>query len=148
MLDPNSASRKRKADQLDHNGHAPEGFERARARPRRDGSPSASQAPDMPELKFALPTPSDVKSVAFQKPLQITTFSYNAQKDLLFDNSSMRYFVPPPPSVDLGHRFSQWNRHPDEKGRVDNLLKAISTPGCLEHRNRAELICWRGVLTK
>jgi len=61
----------------------------------------------------------------------------------------MRYYVDPPLGADLGHGYERWIRRPEERGRLDGLLRAI-----LEIRRRAtgnpviDVVSWRGVITK
>lgn len=83
----------------------------------------------------------------FQQPQRVLTFSYDAVHILYFNDRSKRYYVDPPPGADLNHRYDKWVRRPDERGRLDALLRAI------EHtKDRPQLasgaVCWRGVMTK
>jgi RAT1-interacting protein len=60
----------------------------------------------------------------------------------------MRYYVSPPRDADLGHGYERWIRRPEEKGRLDGLLRAIS-----EIRRRGgepviSMVSWRGIMTK
>ncbi|KAF8271140.1 RAI1 like PD-XK nuclease-domain-containing protein [Lactarius quietus] len=61
----------------------------------------------------------------------------------------MRYYIDPPPGADLGFGYDRWVRRPEEKGRLDGLLRAIS-----EVRKRGTsdsvigVITWRGIMTK
>jgi RAT1-interacting protein len=60
----------------------------------------------------------------------------------------MRYYVNPPRDADLGHGYERWIRRPEERGRLDGLLLAIS-----EIRKRGadpliSIVSWRGVMTK
>ena len=61
----------------------------------------------------------------------------------------MRYYVGPPVGADLGHGYERWNRRPEERGRLDGLLRAIS-----EFRRggtgdpAVNIVSWRGVMTK
>jgi len=60
----------------------------------------------------------------------------------------MRYYVDPPRDADLGHGYDRWIRRPEEKGRLDGLLRAIS-----EIRRRGgdpviNIVSWRGIMTK
>ncbi|KAG8789962.1 decapping endonuclease targeting mRNA [Serendipita sp. 398] len=104
------------------------------------------------EGKFKLMPPSresKPSSVEFQKPYQLISFSYTPERRLVFDDSALRYWVEPPRHADLGHRFSHWIRRPEERGRIDSLLEAISQPRCEEARKKQGLVvCWRGVLCK
>jgi RAT1-interacting protein len=60
----------------------------------------------------------------------------------------MRYYVDPPRDADLGRGYERWIRRPEERGRLDGLLLAIS-----EIRKRGadpviNIVSWRGVMTK
>lgn len=77
------------------------------------------------------------------------SFSYNKGRELEFSDAAMRYYVDPPPGADLGYGYDRWVRRPEEKGRLDGLLRAIS-----EIRRRGGrdpvvgVISWRGTMTK
>ena len=100
-----------------------------------------------------LPYPSTSQSasraVPFQRPLPLISFSYNKDRELEFSDAAMRYYVDPPPGAYLGYGHERWIRRPEEKGRLDGLLRAIS-----EIRKRGtgdpviSIVSWRGVMTK
>jgi RAT1-interacting protein len=85
----------------------------------------------------------------YQSPFQIATFSYNAEREQVFDDSSLKYYVEPPPNANLTYRFDNWKRKPEDRTRLDPLLAA-----CAQNKlsraetKRADVITWRGVLTK
>lgn len=98
------------------------------------------------------------RAVPFQQPSPLLTFSYTPTRELEFTDSALRYYVPPPKSADLRYGYERWIKRPEEKGRLDGLLKAI-----LKVRERMErsetgsgslwlqnvgLVAWRGVMTK
>lgn len=61
----------------------------------------------------------------------------------------MRYYVNPPPNADLGHGYERWIRRPEERGRLDGLLRAISEIKRREAGDPAiNIVSWRGVMTK
>jgi RAT1-interacting protein len=101
----------------------------------------------------SLPYPSTSQSVSrairFQRPLPLISFSYTEGRKLEFTDAAMRYYVKPPPDADLGHGYERWTRRPEERGRIDGLLRAIS-----EIRRRGtmdpvtSIVSWRGVMTK
>lgn len=95
-------------------------------------------------------SPSPFKPPPFQQPLPLLTFSYTPSRTLEFTNSAMRYFVDPPRGADLGYGYDRWVRRPEERGRVDGLLKAwerIKSRGALGD-SEVGVIAWRGVITK
>lgn len=69
----------------------------------------------------------------------------------------MRYYVEPPQRADLRHGYDRWIRRPEEKGRIDGLLRAVVQIG-LEKKGHEEIstawfrdigvVSWRGVMTK
>ncbi|PSS32057.1 hypothetical protein PHLCEN_2v2164 [Hermanssonia centrifuga] len=112
--------------------------------------------PDARKLRY----PSKDKqtsAVPFQQPSQLLTFSYSASRELEFTNSALRSYVDPPIGADLRYGYDRWVKRPEERGRLDGLLKAIS-------RYRSEMdesggsgtswlksiavVSWRGVMTK
>ena len=104
-------------------------------------------------VSSSLPYPSTSQSapraVPFQRPLPLISFSYTNDRKLEFSDAAMRYYVRPPPDADLGHGYERWIRRPEERGRLDGLLRAIS-----EIRRRGtgdpviNIVSWRGVMTK
>ena len=96
------------------------------------------------------PSGRNGRPVPFQQPTTLTTFSYNSKRELLFDDSAMRYYVDPPQAADLRYGYERWVKRPEEKGRLDGLLKAW-----LKVRNgfpdgimNGGVIAWRGVMTR
>ena len=112
--------------------------------------PSTSAPPQ------TLPYPSTsqpaARTVPFQQPLPLLTFSYTPAHELEFTDSGMRYYRDPPRGADLGHAYERWVRRGEEKGRVDSLLRAYAKA---RRENTAGMagvdvgvVCWRGVMTK
>lgn len=108
-----------------------------------------------PKLELAYP-PKTLPSgncgppVPFQQPTPLTTFSYDSNRELRFDDSALRYYVDPPHGADLRYGYERWIKRPEEKGRLDGLLKAW-----LKVRNgfpdgfmNGGVIAWRGVMTR
>lgn len=96
--------------------------------------------------------PFSGKAPPFQQPAKIITFSYNESHELLFDDSARRFYVPPPIGAKLGYGYDQWIRKPDDRGRIDSLLKAYVKAA---DDNKIALgsgyvgvVAWRGVITK
>jgi RAT1-interacting protein len=94
------------------------------------------------------PKSQNVVVPIFQKPVQIISFSYTPEREQVFNDSAMKFFVGPPRGADLSHRYANWIKGSDEKGRLDGLLRAINQGPCLETKARAHLVCWRGILCK
>ena len=131
---------KRKADELDEDGTGHEFQSRIRRSP--EQQQQQQQFLNLPPRDDPSP-----HSVPFQKPSLLTTFSYTPDRVLAFDNSAMKYFVQPPLRADLGYRYSTWNKRPDEKGRLDNLLRAVARTGVTQAPFQGA-VCWRGVMCK
>lgn len=91
-------------------------------------------------------------AVPFQKPTQIMSFSYPPSHIQEFTNSSLRYYVDPPLGANLGYGYDRWIRRPDEKGRLDSLLRAYTraedSGTCPVSLNDIAVVCWRGVMTR
>lgn len=70
----------------------------------------------------------------------------------MFDNSAMRYLVPPPSDADLNHRYNTWVKKADGKGRLDGLLRAWvkvrEEDVCGMRGVGVGVMAWRGVITK
>ena len=91
------------------------------------------------------------KPIPFQQPSQLISFSYTPEHIQEFTDSALRYFVDPPLGSSLSFGYDNWTRKPDDRGRIDALLRAIS-------KVKAELIggilpeigvvSWRGIMTK
>ncbi|KAH8980866.1 RAI1-domain-containing protein [Lactarius akahatsu] len=133
------APRKRTADTSDGGGRA------ALKQPRTDTShlhPSVS-------LVYPSLTQPSPRTVPFQRPLPLISFSYNQGRELEFSDAAMRYYIDPPPGADLGYGYDRWVRRPEEKGRLDGLLRAISETRRREASDPAiGVISWRGTMTK
>jgi hypothetical protein len=86
--------------------------------------------------------------VDYQKPHQLLSFSLNESRELVFNNSALKYFVDPPENADLNHRYEHWIKRPEERTRLDNLLRACLTNEARRERKRVNVITWRGIMTK
>ena len=131
------ASRKRATSDIDNDGD-----KRAVLKQPRTDTPTVTLA--YPSL--TQPSP---RVVPFQRPLSLISFSYDEGRKLEFSDTAMRYYIEPPPGADLGFGYDRWVRRPEEKGRLDGLLRAIS-----EVRRRGssssviDVVSWRGIMTK
>lgn len=99
------------------------------------------------------------RAVPFQQPTGLITFSYTPQRVLEFGNAALRYYVDPPPGADLRYGYERWIKRPEERTRLDGLLKAIERvmqkadasmgPGSGKKWLRdISVVTWRGVMTK
>jgi RAT1-interacting protein len=136
------ASRKRGISDVDVLPDPQDKDERiAHKQPRLDHSSSS--------LLYPSTSQSVSRTVPFQRPLPLISFSYTEDRKLEFNDAAMRYYVNPPPDADLRHGHDRWIRRPEERGRLDGLLRAI-----LEIRRRGtgdpviSIVSWRGVMTK
>ena len=91
------------------------------------------------------------KPIPFQQPSQLISFSYTPEHVQEFTDSALRYFVDPPLGSNLSFGYDRWIRKPDDRGRIDALLKAISKVkaeaigGSLPEIG---VVSWRGIMTK
>lgn len=119
----------------------------AHKQPRVDASLLSSRHASS-SLSYPSLSQSASRAVPFQRPQPLISFSYNTDRELEFSDAAMRYYVDPPRDADLGHGYERWIRRPEEKGRLDGLLRAIS-----EIRRRGDdpvinVVSWRGIMTK
>ncbi|KAJ3714085.1 RAI1-domain-containing protein [Lentinula raphanica] len=92
------------------------------------------------------------KSVPFQQPTPLTSFSYTPEHVQVFDDSALRYFCSPPRNAHLGYGYERWIRRPEERSRIDSLLRAVDriTDGQHKKMNLEDIgvVAWRGVFTR
>lgn len=123
--------------------------------------------------QIQLPYPSTssqigTKPVPFQQPFSLLTFSYSPSRTLLFSDEARKYYVPPPQGANLRYEYERWVKRPEEKGRVDGLLRGIlkirermdRSANAGDDRGGSEtgigtkwlsdigVVSWRGVMTK
>lgn len=126
---------------------------------KREGTPEreveASRGKPLPKLELAYPSKTPPSgnsgpSAPFQQPTPLTTFSYDSKRELRFDDSALRYYVDPPHGADLRYGYERWVKRPEEKGRLDGLLKAWLKVrnGFPEGFMNGGVIAWRGVMTR
>ena len=102
---------------------------------------------------------TSIQPVPFQQPTGLLTFSYTPQRVLEFTNSSLRYYIDPPPGADLRYGYERWIKRPEEKSRLDGLLRAMER--LIEKTDTSmgfgsgqkwlhdiAVVTWRGVMTK
>ncbi|KAL7281998.1 hypothetical protein ACG7TL_003465 [Trametes sanguinea] len=103
--------------------------------------------------------PQAVKPVPFQQPTGLLTFSYTPQRVLEFTNSALRYYIDPPPGADLRYGYERWIKRPEERTRLDGLLRAVervmqkadSSAGRgsgVKWLRDIAVVTWRGIMTK
>jgi len=118
------------------------------------GEESSTKSAD---LHYSIDAGRAVDKVPFQLPQQLLTFSYTPEHVLEFTDSALRYFVHPPNGADLRYGYERWVKRPEEKGRIDNLLRAVSrtrqkmSSGNVSGSDWLKtigVVSWRGVMTK
>ncbi|OBZ71966.1 hypothetical protein A0H81_08118 [Grifola frondosa] len=100
---------------------------RPRKRPT-DQDPLVSDTNSNQSLVIAYPStssPNAVRPAPFQQPSTLLTFSYTPSRTLEFTNSALRYYVDPPRGAELRYGYERWVKRPEEKGRLDGLLRAV-----------------------
>lgn len=115
-----------------------------------DNSPNKHPRLQSPIItKLSYPTPSSPATTPqFQQPLPLLTFSYTPTRTLEFTDSALRYFVDPPRGADLNFGVERWIRRPEERGRLDGLLKAWEKVTSAGGVRDVGVVTWRGVMTK
>ncbi|KAF8606578.1 RAI1-domain-containing protein [Ceratobasidium sp. AG-I] len=126
-------------------------------------SPSLPEAPLTKQLKpdeghtsstipiqytLAIATPTPQRPPAFGQPQQLTCFSYTPERDFRFDTSALKYYVPAPIGADLGYRYEHWIKRPEERARIDSLLRAVEQEHITKELKKGAFVTWRGVMTK
>lgn len=96
-------------------------------------------------------TSNPTKPVPFQQPSPLITFSYTTERVLEFTDAARRYYVEAPLGAKLDYGYDRWIRRPEERGRLDGLLKALIR--VVKEKNAPPLpaisvVAWRGVMTK
>ncbi|KAI0773674.1 RAI1-domain-containing protein [Fomes fomentarius] len=100
-----------------------------------------------------------LRPVPFQQPTGLLTFSYTPKRVLEFNDSALRYYIDPPHGADLRYGYERWIKRPEERTRLDGLLRAVErvmqkTDQSLEPGSGKKwlkdisLVTWRGVMTK
>ena len=121
-----------------------------------------STNPELPQTVLAYPptkSSQPTRVVPFQQPTGLLTFSYTPKRILEFDDSALRYYIDPPPGADLQYGYERWIKRPEERTRLDGLLRAVERvmhkadtsmgPGSGKKWLRdIALVTWRGVMTK
>jgi RAT1-interacting protein len=81
---------------------------------------------------------------------EIACFSYDEKHQFRLDDSSIRYYWPPTLGADLSRGFDTFEKLDDTADdHLDSLLKTIiAHEQELEKPVEADLITWRGMMTK
>lgn len=146
-------SKRTLSDLLDGEKTDPQDLPRPHTRPRITSPPQATSE-DSHDHPLRLSYPDILKAAKqtpFQQPTQIISFSYTPSRVLEFTDSALRYFVDPPPGAKLGHAYDRWVKRPEERGRIDGLVKAFSKARSGEPAVSLKdvgVVSWRGVMTK
>jgi RAT1-interacting protein len=112
-------------------------------------SPPPAKHRKLSEHKLSYASVPANKVATFQKPIPLITFSYDASHKLHFDDRALRYYHPPPArDANLNYGYERWIRRPDEKGRLDNLLRALVEAKVEFNGKDVGVVGWRGVLTR
>ena len=110
-------------------------------------------------LVYPSTTTSQTHPVPFQQPTGLLTFSYTPQRVLEFNDSALRYYIDPPPGAELRYGYERWIKRPEERGRLDGLLRAVERviqktdasagPGSgKKWLKDIAVVTWRGIMTK
>jgi RAT1-interacting protein len=120
----------------------------------KEAAAKGSQA-DSSTITISTPhTYSKRNPVAYQQPTQIASFSFDEERRLHHDDRSRRFYHPPPRNVNLNHRFEQRiDRDDSVDEHLDGLLASLINLGSKDvdqdrHRAQADVITWRGMMTK
>ncbi|KIO26316.1 hypothetical protein M407DRAFT_24403 [Tulasnella calospora MUT 4182] len=89
-----------------------------------------------------------VEPPPFQRPLALLTFSYTPERKLIWNNSAMKFYKNPPLNAPLDRDYDKWIKRPEERGRLDGLLRALRRKAVRPEAARADVVTWRGVMTK
>lgn len=116
----------------------------------------AVKAPRKEPLFIPVKSPAHYASVQpptpFQQPVQITSFSYDESRNLYHDDRSRKFYHPPPPRANLNRGFEEFvERDESVNEHLDSLLISLmklSKSEKNEQLGRANLITWRGMMTR
>ena len=101
------------------------------------------------EMKYPrVDSKNAIQAPPFQYPFQLVSFSYTPERVLEFNNKALKYYIDPPIGADLTYRIDNWIRRPEDRGRLDGLLKACLQDQVTPELRRATVVSWRGVMTK
>ncbi|KAF9695126.1 hypothetical protein EKO04_007182 [Ascochyta lentis] len=91
-------------------------------------------------------------SASIKRPREVANFSYDDNHEYRDDESSIKYYIPPPMGADLKEGFDTFRHYEDkEDPHLDSLLRALAHK---ESKNvekspiKADFATWRGMMTK
>lgn len=117
-------------------------------------APSAGPSASLSFLPYPNPATQKPRSVPFQQPSQLISFSYDSAHTQAFTDAELKYYADPPAGADLNYGYERWVRRDDERGRLDALLRAIAE---VKARGKGKeggalpqigVVSWRGIITK
>jgi RAT1-interacting protein len=93
---------------------------------------------------------SQTQMIGIQKPVQVTSFSYDEKRRLFHDDRSKKYYHLPPKNANLNRGYeTKIERDESINEHLDSLLDALMQDKEIEgHQKQADLITWRGMMTK
>lgn len=110
---------------------------------------------------FTVQPPTDYAHrppVDYSEPLEATCFSFDARRDLLHSDTSLKYYFPMNKDISLEHGFeTHVTRDLSKPEHLDALLASLRKANLVDSKKPPEatarrriptLITWRGILTK
>ena len=93
---------------------------------------------------------SQTNMIGIQKPVQITSFSYDENRKLYQDDRSRKYYHPPPQNANLNRGYeTRIERDENDNEHLNSLLEALIQNKEVEGQlKQSDLITWRGMMTK
>lgn len=108
-------------------------------------------APDTPAHRFPIQPLNRFSgtSATIKRPREIAHFSYDDDHIYQHDESGINYYAPPPMGADLKEGFDTFKHYEDkEDPHLDSLLKALMDTEPAKEHVKADLMTWRGMMTK
>lgn len=90
------------------------------------------------------------QKISLKHPKEIACFSYDDEHQFRLNDSSLKYYYTPSLGADLCKGFEQFQKLDDTADEhLDSLLKTIiDLEQKIGHKVKANLITWRGMMTK
>ncbi|WWC91055.1 uncharacterized protein L201_005996 [Kwoniella dendrophila CBS 6074] len=106
----------------------------------------------LPPLSIKTPPPQ------YRRPVVIITYSHQSDRSIVYDDSSMAYYIPAPIGSDLNYGFdNKVERNEDEDEHLDGLCDSLrhleESTGSAQHgdgrgQRKGGIITWRGMITR